>query len=70
MAEPHQQSNTDTADGALDRLEAALETIARGLEAPKPSAAAAPAADLRAIESRVDAAIAHIHAALGRVSDQ
>lgn len=77
MAAPQPQSDSDSTDGALDRLEAALDAIAQGLAAPKPAPAPAPTItvdaarpDLAAIEARIDAAIAHITAALDRAPDQ
>lgn len=60
--------NPDGADTALDQLEAALETIARGLSAPKP-AAPPPSETLHQVEQRLDAAIDHVKAVLGRKSD-
>jgi hypothetical protein len=61
--------NPDSADTALDHLEAALESIARSLRARKPAAAAIPPQTLHVIEQRLDAAIDHINTVLGRKAD-
>lgn len=70
MAAAQIQADPDGVDGSLDRLEAALETIARGLDAPRAEQQrpAEPSA-LDEIDQRVDAAIDHVKAVLGRKSD-
>ena len=70
MAATQNQADPDGADGSLDRLEAALETIARGLQAPRPAAAPGGSPGLGDIEDRIDAAIEHVKIALGRSSEQ
>jgi hypothetical protein len=67
---------TPTADGfdeVLERLEAALDAIDRGLQArPVPVIPPTPAAadaDLQKVEERLDAAIDFVKSALGRKTD-
>jgi hypothetical protein len=70
MTDAPTPDKSESADNALDRLEAALETIARGLHAPKPAEGGAASEVLGEVEQRLDAAIDHVKAALGRKSDQ
>ena len=64
-------------DDALERLEAALEAIDRGLQARPPMVEApeppptqvAVDADLQQVEERLDAAIDFVKSALGRKTD-
>jgi hypothetical protein len=70
MTDAPTPDKSESADNALDRLEVALETIARGLHAPRPAADHVVSEVLGEIEQRVDAAIDHAKAALGRKSDQ
>jgi hypothetical protein len=70
MAAAQNSTGPDSADNALDRLEAALEAIARGFHASKPAEGYAESEVLNDVEQRLDAAIDHAKAALGRKSDQ
>ena len=76
MAATQIPAGTDGADTSLDRLEAALEIIARGLVSSQPTQqpaniqAPADTAALNEVEQRIDAVIEHVKTALGRKSDQ
>ncbi len=70
MADAPTPGKSEGADNALDKLEAALETIARSRDASKPAEVHAESEVLGEVEQRLDAAIEHVKAALGRKSDQ
>ena len=70
MAATQNPTGPDGADAALDRLEAALETIAQRLRASKPAEQRAGPEVMGEAEQRLDAAIDYAKAALGRKSDQ
>lgn len=65
-------TGSDGGDEALDRLEAALNAIDRGLRARPAEVPAVPVAadaDLQQVEERLDAAIDFVKSALGRKTD-
>ncbi|HET6607231.1 MAG TPA: hypothetical protein VFG62_11205 [Rhodopila sp.] len=70
MAATQNPTGPDSADAALDRLEAALETIALRLQASRPMEEPAGSEVVGEVEQRLDAAIDYAKAALGRKSDQ
>lgn len=70
MADASTPGKSEGFDTSLDRLEAALETIARGVHTSKPAVVRAESEVLDDVEQRLDAAIDHVKAALGRKSDR
>jgi hypothetical protein len=70
MAATQNPTSPDSADAALDRLEAALETIAQRLQASKATDVRPGSEGMGEAEQRLDAAIDYAKAALGRKSDQ
>jgi hypothetical protein len=70
MADASTHGKSEGVDASLDRLEAALETIARGLQTSKPVVVRAESEVLDDVEQRLDAAIDHVKSVLGRKSDQ
>jgi len=72
MVATQNPTDSDGGDEALDRLEAALNAIDRGLQARPavtPVAPVAADADLQQVEERLDAAIDFVKSALGRKTD-
>ncbi len=76
MVATQNPTGSDGGDYALDRLEAALNAIDRGLQARPtepptlvPLAPVAPDADLQQVEERLDAAIDFVKSALGRKTE-
>ncbi len=61
--------NPGVPDAELDRLEAALDAIDRGLRARPAPVPVAADADLQQVEERLDAAIDFVKSALGRKID-
>lgn len=70
MAVAHNPAGSDGAETSLDRLEAALESIARGLGSSRPPEMPSDPAVLDEVEQRLDAVIEHVKTVLGRKSDQ
>ena len=72
MVATQNPTNSDGGDGALDRLEAALNAIERGVRARPaevPPVPVAADADLQQVEERLDAAIDFVKSALGRKTE-
>jgi hypothetical protein len=72
MVATQNPTDSDGDDQALDRLEAALNAIDRGLQARPfeiPPVPVAVDADLQQVEERLDAAIDFVKSTLGRKTD-